>query len=132
MSSGISQASMNLQFIKEATSMGSSISNSAATPSQPTQAEEAVYATEGDANYDEAMDADSDGTITYEEYLDYVQQNLSSAASASIAPASTSVKAQTDDAGTVQPINAGKALSAYSNAAAGAASLNSAVISAES
>ena len=132
MSSGISAASMNLQFIQDAASVSSAVNNSNPENAQTTQKEQAVYATEGDANYDEAMDANSDGTITYEEYLDYVQQNLSGAASASISPASTSVKAQTDDSGNVQPVNAGKVLAAYSNAASGVAGLNSAAISTES
>lgn len=36
-----------------------------------------AYAVEGDSKYDEEMDTDSDGTITYNEYVKYIsQQNL--------------------------------------------------------
>ena len=133
MSSGmsVSATSMDLQYIQAAASVSSAATNnvSASASSEPQQA---VYATEGDAQYDEAMDENSDGTITYEEYLSYVQSNLANASSASISPASTSVTTQTDDEGNVQPVNAGRALAAYSNAASEVSGLNSAVISAES
>ena len=39
---------------------------------------EAVYAKEGERNYDEAIDANKDGKITYEEYLKYCEENKES------------------------------------------------------
>lgn len=35
----------------------------------------AVYAKEGDPNYDEKMDADGDGVVTMEEYQEYCKEN---------------------------------------------------------
>ncbi len=130
MSSGISAASMNLQFINDAAAVSSMAMDKTNPSAEEIKTEEAVYAKEGDPKYDEAMDENSDGTITYEEYMNYVSESLASAASAEISPAATSVK--TDSEGNVQPVNAGRALAAYSNASSSAASLNSAVISAES
>ena len=37
-----------------------------------------AYATKGDANYDDTMDVDSDGIISYDEYMEYCKQNASS------------------------------------------------------
>ena len=37
-----------------------------------------AYAKDGDANYDKAMDADGDGVISYDEYMEYCKQNASS------------------------------------------------------
>ncbi len=131
MSSDMSiSSSTSLQFIQSAVSTAST----SADTSTETESQDAVYATEGEPLYDEAMDEDDDGTITYEEYMAYVQENLASAASTSLTSASTSanVTAQTDESGNVQPVNAGKALSAYSNASSGVTGLTSAVISTES
>lgn len=36
---------------------------------------ETVYAKEGEKNYDEAMDSNKDGKVTYEEYLKYCEEN---------------------------------------------------------
>ena len=66
MSSGmsVSATSMDLQFIQSAVSTASAATNSAANTAETSEAQQAVYATEGDAQYDEAMDENSDGTIT--------------------------------------------------------------------
>ncbi len=130
MSSDMSVGAMNLSFIQSAASTVSNIQQTAGSNTQ-SEKTEAIYAKEGDSKYDEAMDENADGVITYEEYLTYVQENLANSASAEI-PSSGSVSVKTDDSGNVQTVNAGKALSAYSNAAQGVSGLNRAVITGES
>lgn len=74
-----------------------------------------VYAQEGDNNFDEAMDENGDGTITYDEYMKYCEANA--VAQYSENPGKTVVEKTEDKATGVQsirPINIGKALSAYS------------------
>lgn len=79
------------------------------------EAQEMVYAKDGDGNYDEAMDEDGDGTITYDEYMKYCEENA--VAQYSENPGKTVVeKNENEETGTqsIRPINIGKALNAYS------------------
>ena len=73
-----------------------------------------VYAAKGDSKYKEDMDADEDGTITYNEYVQYVsQQNLKKY---NIPTNSTTFKNIFDkDSGTnkTKILNLGKVLSSY-------------------
>lgn len=73
-----------------------------------------TYAVKGDNKYDEEMDSDSDGTITYNEYVRYIsQQNLKKY---NIPANSTVLKNIFDtDSGTSksQILNYGKAISSY-------------------
>lgn len=73
-----------------------------------------VYAVEGDKKYDEEMDADSDGTVTYNEYVKYISsQNLSKY---NIPENSTTFKSIFDsESGTskTQILNLAKAFSSY-------------------
>ena len=73
-----------------------------------------AYAVKGDNKYDEEMDSDSDGTITYNEYVRYIsQQNLKKY---NIPTNSTVLKNIFDtENGTSksQILNYGKAISSY-------------------
>jgi len=73
-----------------------------------------AYAVEGDNKYDEEMDANSDGTVTYNEYVKYIsQQNLSKY---NIPTNQTTFKSIFDsDTGLTktQILNIGKAFSTY-------------------
>lgn len=78
------------------------------------ETEEMVYAKEGDKNFDEAMDTNGDGTITYDEYMKYCEENA--VAQYSESPTKTVVaKSENSETGvlSIRPINIGKALSAY-------------------
>ncbi len=114
MTSGISSSSLqlNMQLLQGALKSSSKISNSQNNNSE----QPAVYAKEGDAKYDKAMDANEDGTVTYEEYIKYCEEHAASTYSQN--PSFTAV-AKVKDADTeiesVRPLNIGKALGAYSN-----------------
>lgn len=73
-----------------------------------------VYASEGESKYDEEMDTNSDGAVTYQEYVQYVsQQNLKKY---NIPTNSTTFSNIFDtESGTTksQILNLGKALSSY-------------------
>lgn len=78
------------------------------------QTTEQVYAKEGDSKYSEEMDIDSDGTITYDEYMKYCEENAVSQYSEN--PGNTIVE-KVEDKDThiqsIRPINIGKALNTY-------------------
>ena len=84
MSSDMSVGAMNLSFIQSAASTVSGIQQTSGNSTQQSNETEAVYAKEGDSKYDEAMDENADGVITYEEYLAYVQENLANSAKAKL------------------------------------------------
>ncbi len=112
MSSGVSTESLqlNLQLIQGVASNSSKISASRAAAAQ-----EAVYAKKGDANYNEEMDANEDGAVTYEEFIKYCEEHAASTYNKN--PGFTkAVKTQDSEAGiqSVRPLNIGKALSTYS------------------
>lgn len=62
--------SLNLQLIQSASGMAS---NNSVVPQQ--NSKPAVYAKEGDPNYNEEMDLDKDGIVTMEEYQKYCEEN---------------------------------------------------------
>lgn len=75
-----------------------------------------VYAKEGEARYEEAMDEDKDGTITYDEYMKYCEENAASQYTEN--PGLTVVQKEENSEAQVQsirPLNIGKALSTYSH-----------------
>ena len=76
-----------------------------------------VYAKEGDNNYNAEMDADGDGTVTYDEYMAYCEKNAVSQYTEN--PGLTVVERVQNSANSIQsirPINIGKALTTYSAA----------------
>ena len=63
--------SLNLQLLQNISDMtGGTAAGAGSANSKP-----AVYAKEGDPNYDEKMDADGDGVVTMEEYQEYCKEN---------------------------------------------------------
>lgn len=73
-----------------------------------------AYAVKGDKKYDKEMDADSDGTVTFNEYVKYISsQNVSKY---KLPESNTVIKSLFDtESGTnkTQILNYGKALSSY-------------------
>ncbi len=114
--------SLNSQLLQSALSTGQQISKMTPQPvsvQADTQAQgqnTRVYAQEGDDNYNAEMDANGDGTVTYDEYMAYCEKNAVSQYSEN--PGLTVVEhVQNTDNNiqSIRPINIGKALSTYSS-----------------
>lgn len=102
----MNQLSLNAQLLQQTTDSGNRIAET--VKQQPTDTQP-HYAVKGDENYDEAMDIDGDGTITYDEYMEYCKKNA----------VSTNTEAKTivqRDSDTVRTLNVGKAFETYARA----------------
>ena len=78
------------------------------------QEEEKVFAKNGQDNYNEAMDFNGDGVVTYDEYMRYCEENAVSQYYSS--PSLTYVATvQNSDVQSVRPIHIGRALDTYSH-----------------
>ena len=76
--------------------------------------EEKVFAKRGEDNYNEAMDFNGDGVVTYDEYMRYCEENAVSQYNSN--PSLTYVSTmQNSDGQSVRPIHIGKALETYSH-----------------
>ena len=76
--------------------------------------EEKVFATKGENNYNEAMDFNGDGIVTYDEYMRYCEENA--VAEYNSNPSYTFVSAvQNTDDQSVRPVHIGRALDTYSH-----------------
>ena len=114
--------SLNSQLLQSALSAGQQISKMTPQPvsvQADTQAQgqtARVYAQEGDDNYNAEMDANGDGTVTYDEYMAYCEKNAVSQYSEN--PGLTVVEHIQNPENNIQsirPINIGKALTTYSS-----------------
>lgn len=114
--------SLNSQLLQSALSTGQQISKMTPQPvsvQADTQAQgqtARVYAQEGDDNYNAEMDANGDGTVTYDEYMAYCEKNAVSQYSEN--PGLTVVEHVQNSESNIQsirPINIGKALTTYSS-----------------
>ena len=78
------------------------------------QKEEKIYAQKGEDNYNEVMDFNGDGVVTYDEYMKYCEENAVSQCNSN--PSVTYVSTvQNSDGQSVRPIHIGKALESYSH-----------------
>lgn len=76
--------------------------------------EEKVFAKKGQDNYNEAMDFNGDGIVTYNEYMRYCEENAVSQCNSN--PSFTFVSTtQNLDSQIVRPIHIGRALENYSH-----------------
>jgi PKD repeat protein len=75
--------------------------------------EENVFTKKGQDNYNEAMDYNGDGVVTYDEYMKYCEENAVSQYNSNPSVKFISVAQNTD--GQVRPIHIGKALENYSH-----------------
>ena len=81
---------------------------------QAEKKEEKVFAKKGEDNYNEAMDFNGDGVVTYDEYMKYCEDNAVSEYNSS--PSFTFVAiAQNSDGQNIRPVHIGKALEFYSH-----------------
>ena len=76
--------------------------------------EEKVFAKKGEDNYNEVMDFNGDGVVTYDEYMQYCEENAVSQCNSN--PSFTFVSvAQNAGAETIRPVHIGRALETYSH-----------------
>ena len=76
--------------------------------------EEKVFAQKGEDNYNEAMDFNGDGIVTYDEYMRYCEENAVSQYNSN--PSYTFVSTvQNLDGQTIRPVHIGRALETYSH-----------------
>ena len=75
---------------------------------------EKVFAKKGQDNYNEVMDFDGDGVVTYDEYMRYCEENAVSQCNSN--PSFTIVTtAQNVDGQSIRPIHIGRAFDSYSH-----------------
>ena len=114
--------SLNSQLLQSALTSGQQIREMTPQPvsvnNNNAQAQtDRVYAQEGDDNYNADMDANGDGTVTYDEYMAYCEKNAVSQYTEN--PGLTvAEKVQNPETNilSIRPINIGKALNTYSSA----------------
>ena len=76
--------------------------------------QEKVFAKKGEDNYNEAMDFNGDGVVTYDEYMQYCEENAVSHYDSN--PSYTFVSTvQNSDGQSVRPVHIGRALESYSH-----------------
>ena len=76
--------------------------------------EEKIFASKGEDNYNEAMDFNGDGVVTYDEYMRYCEENAVSQYNSN--PSYTFVSTvQNTDGQSVRPVHIGRAFDVYSH-----------------
>ena len=75
--------------------------------------QEEVFAKKGQDNYNEAMDFNGDGVVTYDEYMKYCEENAVSQYNSS--PSYTFVSTVQNTNGQIRPVHIGRALETYSH-----------------
>lgn len=91
-----------------------SASSSIGTAQKTASTNVLAYAVKGDSKYDEEMDSDSDGTVTFNEYIKYVSsQNLSKYKLPENSTVIKNLFNTESGTGKTQILNYGKALSNY-------------------
>ncbi len=102
------QLMLSSQLMQQMNSTGSQKGESVSS-----QEKELVYAKQGDPNYSEEMDADSNGTVTYDEYMEYCKENAVSPTTKLSASTKIDKEGSVDSDG-IKTIHVGKAFEMYS------------------
>lgn len=111
MTSLINQLRMNMLDMQ---SLQSSKINKASVESLIEEDKEKVFAQKGEDNYNEVMDFNGDGVVTYDEYMRYCEENAVSHCNSN--PSYTHVSAiQSADGQSIRPVHIGRALDSYSH-----------------
>lgn len=78
---------------------------------------EKIYARKGDSNYEEVIDGNDDGKITYEEYMEYCRKQSENPANQEISPKAEAVKTENPDTKEEQIVvkDYAKAFKSYTN-----------------
>lgn len=90
---------MTYQLNKKAEESSEKVQNEAKKAQESENAEEKidsekVYARKGDSNYEEVIDGNEDGKITYEEYMEYCRKQSENSAGQEILPKAEAVKTE--------------------------------------
>ena len=112
MTSSINQLRMNMldmQTFQSAKTNRSTIDNLIETQEK----EEKILASKGEDNYNEAMDFNGDGVVTYDEYMRYCEENAVSQYNSNPSMIFVST-AQGAEGQNIRPVHIGRALDAYS------------------
>ena len=111
MTTSINQLRMNMletQLFQSAKANKPTIENIIAD-----EKDEKIFATKGEDNYNEAMDFNGDGIVTYDEYMQYCEENAVSQYNSN--PSYTFVSTAHSDSQNVRPVHIGRALGTYSH-----------------
>lgn len=78
---------------------------------------EKIYARKGDSNYEEVIDGNDDGKITYEEYMEYCRKQSENPTNQEISPKAEAVKTENPDTKEEQIVvkDYAKAFKSYTN-----------------
>ena len=111
MSSSINQLRMNMLDMQSFQGINA---NKTTVENLIKEEQEKVFAKKGEDNYNEVMDFNGDGIITYDEYMKYCEDNAVSQYSKN--PSYTFVSTvQNTDGQSIRPIHIGRALDTYSH-----------------
>lgn len=111
MTSSINQLRMNMLDMQ---SFQSIKSNRPTIENIIEEEQERVFATKGEDSYNEVMDYNGDGVVTYDEYMRYCEENAVS--QCNLNPSYTFVSTVQNTAyQSVRPVHIGKALESYSH-----------------
>ena len=110
MTSSINQLRMNMLDMQ----VHNSVKTSRPTVEKLIEEQEKVFAKKGQDNYNEAMDFNGDGVVTYDEYIKYCEENAVSQYNSSPSITFISV-AQNIKGQHIRPVHIGKALETYSH-----------------
>lgn len=114
MTTSINQLRMNMLDMKMFQSNKANKITSENLIENTNQKEEKIYAKKGEDNYNEVMDYNGDGVVTYDEYMKYCEENAVSQYNSN--PSMTFVSTvQNSEGQSVRPIHIGKALDSYSH-----------------
>ena len=75
--------------------------------------EEKIFAKQGEDNYNEAMDFNGDGVVTYDEYMRYCEENAVSQYGSNPSYTFVSTAKNADDQ-SIRPVHIGRAIESYS------------------
>ena len=109
MTTSINQQRMNMLDMQ----VHNSVKTSRPTVEKLIEEQEKVFAKKGQDNYNEAMDFNGDGVVTYDEYIKYCEENAVSQYNSSPSITFISV-AQNIKGQNIRPVHIGKALESYS------------------
>lgn len=110
MTTSINQLRMNMLDMQSL----QSIKSNRPTIENIIEEQEKVFSKKGEDNYNEAMDYNGDGIVTYDEYMQYCEENAVSQYNSNPSYTFVSV-AQNNTGEIVRPIHIGRALESYSH-----------------
>ena len=107
---------MTYQLNKKAAESSEKVQQEAEKAEENSDSEK-VYARKGDTNYEEVIDGNDDGTITYAEYMEYCRKQSENSAEQAFSPKAEAVKTENPDTKEEQIVvkDYAKAFKSYAN-----------------